>query len=64
MYIVGALGGYPLIKQAMNQGYEVVEYILGNKVEPADEPLPARQVQVHAGLHLGRGRRCSACRAT
>jgi CRP-like cAMP-binding protein/thioredoxin reductase/ferredoxin-like protein FixX len=39
LYIVGALGGYPLIKQAMNQGYEVVEYILGNQVEPADEPL-------------------------
>jgi CRP-like cAMP-binding protein/Fe-S-cluster-containing hydrogenase component 2/thioredoxin reductase len=39
LYIVGALGGYPLIKQAMNQGYEVVEYILGNAVEPADEPL-------------------------
>ncbi len=39
LYIVGALGGYPLIKQAMNQGYEVVEYILGHKVEPADEPL-------------------------
>jgi CRP-like cAMP-binding protein/Fe-S-cluster-containing hydrogenase component 2 len=39
LYIVGALGGYSLIKQAMNQGYEVVEYILGNRVEPADEPL-------------------------
>jgi CRP-like cAMP-binding protein/Fe-S-cluster-containing hydrogenase component 2/thioredoxin reductase len=39
LYIVGALGGYPLIKQAMNQGYEVVEYITGEKVEPADEPL-------------------------
>ncbi len=39
LYIIGALGGYPLIKQAMNQGYEVVEYILGNPVEPADEPL-------------------------
>jgi CRP-like cAMP-binding protein/Fe-S-cluster-containing hydrogenase component 2/thioredoxin reductase len=39
LYIVGALGGYPLIKQAMNQGYEVVESILGNYVEPADEPL-------------------------
>jgi len=39
LYIVGALAGYPLIKQAMNQGYEVVEYILGNSVEPADEPL-------------------------
>ncbi|MBW8367456.1 MAG: cyclic nucleotide-binding domain-containing protein [Arenimonas sp.] len=39
IYIIGALGGYPLIKQALNQGYEVVEYILGNAVEPADEPL-------------------------
>jgi CRP-like cAMP-binding protein/Fe-S-cluster-containing hydrogenase component 2/thioredoxin reductase len=39
LYVVGALGGYPLIKQAMNQGYEVVEYIQGNPVEPADEPL-------------------------
>lgn len=39
LYIIGALGGYPLIKQCMNQGYEVVEYILGREVEPADEPL-------------------------
>ncbi|MDX1569535.1 MAG: cyclic nucleotide-binding domain-containing protein [Xanthomonadales bacterium] len=39
MYIIGALGGYPLIKQAMNQGYEVIEFIEGNDVEPADEPL-------------------------
>ena len=39
IYIVGALGGYPLIKQAMNQGYEAVEYCLGNMVEPADEPV-------------------------
>jgi hypothetical protein len=33
MYIVGALGGCPLIKQAMNQGYEVIEHILGRPVE-------------------------------
>ncbi|MGD8515117.1 MAG: NAD(P)-binding domain-containing protein, partial [Granulosicoccaceae bacterium] len=39
LYIVGALAGYPLIKQAMNQGYEVIEFIQGNDVEPADEPL-------------------------
>ena len=39
MYVIGALGGYPLIKQAMNQGYEVVEYILGNDIKPADHPL-------------------------
>ena len=39
LYVIGALGGYPLIKQAMNQGFEVVEYILGRKIEPADHPL-------------------------
>lgn len=39
LYIIGSLAGYPLIKQGLNQGYEVVEYILGNEVEPADTPL-------------------------
>lgn len=39
IYIIGALGGYPLIKQCMNQGYEVVEYIEGVDLKPADEPL-------------------------
>lgn len=45
LYIIGALGGYPLIKQAMNQGYEVVEYILGNRIAPADQPLLQRKFQ-------------------
>ncbi|HYE49630.1 MAG TPA: cyclic nucleotide-binding domain-containing protein [Azospirillaceae bacterium] len=39
LYIIGALAGYPLIKQCMNQGYEVVEFIQGNRIPPADEPL-------------------------
>lgn len=39
LYIVGALGGYPLIKQAMNQGNEVVSTIMGMAVVPADELL-------------------------
>ncbi len=39
LYIVGALAGYPLIKHCLNQGYEVVEYIQGNNIAPADEPL-------------------------
>ncbi|MBT4739645.1 MAG: cyclic nucleotide-binding domain-containing protein, partial [Rhodospirillaceae bacterium] len=39
LYIVGALAGYPLIKQAMNQGFEVVAYINGDDIAPADEPL-------------------------
>ncbi|HXZ48001.1 MAG TPA: cyclic nucleotide-binding domain-containing protein [Usitatibacter sp.] len=43
LYIIGALGGYPLIKQAMNQGYEAVEFALGREIEPADEPLLARK---------------------
>lgn len=36
MYVVGALAGNPLIKHAMNQGYEVVEHILGNSIEPVE----------------------------
>jgi CRP-like cAMP-binding protein/thioredoxin reductase/Fe-S-cluster-containing hydrogenase component 2 len=43
LYIIGALGGYPLIKQAMNQGYEAVEFALGRSVAPADEPLLAKK---------------------
>jgi len=45
LFIVGALGGYPLIKQAMNQGYEVVETILGREIEPVDEPLLKEKVK-------------------
>ncbi|MGA8147324.1 MAG: NAD(P)-binding domain-containing protein [Gallionellaceae bacterium] len=44
LYIVGALGGYPLIKQALNQGYEVIEYILDRSVAPADEPLLKQKI--------------------
>ena len=43
LYIIGALGGYPLIKQAMNQGYEVVEFARGRRIAPADEPLLAKR---------------------
>jgi thioredoxin reductase/CRP-like cAMP-binding protein/Fe-S-cluster-containing hydrogenase component 2 len=39
LYIVGALGGYTLIKQAINQGHEVVCRIAGRPCAPADEPL-------------------------
>lgn len=39
IYVVGSLAGYPLIKQAMNQGYDVVEHIHGHPVKPADEEL-------------------------
>ncbi|MEM9183360.1 MAG: cyclic nucleotide-binding domain-containing protein [Pseudomonadota bacterium] len=50
LYIIGALAGYPLIKQAMNQGYEVVEFIKGNDVEPADEPLLRSKFQDMPGF--------------
>jgi thioredoxin reductase len=39
VFIIGSLAGYPLIKQAMNQGYDVAEYIHGNDIKPADYPL-------------------------
>ena len=45
LYIIGALGGYPLIKQAMNQGVEVIEFALGRDIAPADEPLLAKKLQ-------------------
>ncbi len=45
LYVIGALGGYPLIKQAMNQGYEVVEYIAGNDIVPADHGILEQKFQ-------------------
>lgn len=46
LFVVGALAGYPLIKQAMNQGHEVVEFINGTPLEPADEPLMRERLSV------------------
>ncbi len=37
LYVIGSVAGYPFIKQALNQGYEVVEHILGHPIAPADE---------------------------
>lgn len=50
LYIIGALAGYPLIKQALNQGYEVIEYILGNPVEPVDQALLLEKFSLISGL--------------
>nr|WP_218036154.1 cyclic nucleotide-binding domain-containing protein [Sphingobium sp. 15-1] len=42
IFVIGALAGYPLIKHCMNQGYDVVEFINGNRdLKPADEPILA-----------------------
>jgi thioredoxin reductase/Fe-S-cluster-containing hydrogenase component 2/CRP-like cAMP-binding protein len=50
LYIIGALAGYPLIKHCVNQGYDVVEYIVGNTgLKPADEPILEKKFANLAG---------------
>jgi len=49
LYIIGALIGYPLIKQAMNQGYEVIEHIRGAAVVPADQPMVEERLALLTG---------------
>jgi len=49
IYMVGALVGYPLIKNCMNQGFEAVEHVLGNNVLPADEPVLAQKFREVGG---------------
>ena len=43
LYIVGALAGYELIKQAINQGREIIQHLAGQPVEPADQKLLAQR---------------------
>lgn len=45
LYLVGSLIGYPLIKHSINQGFEVVEHIMGNPVQPADHQLIVEKLQ-------------------
>lgn len=49
LFLLGALIGYPLIKQCINQGHEVIEHILGNAIEPADQPLLAEKLAILPG---------------
>ena len=50
IYVIGALAGYPLIKHCMNQGYDAVEFINGNKeLKPADEPILEKKFAVLPG---------------
>ncbi len=39
IYLIGAAAARDLIKLGINQGYEVVEHLMGREVEPADEAL-------------------------
>ncbi len=49
LFILGALIGYPLIKHALNQGFEVIEHLLGHAVEPADQVLIEEKLNVLPG---------------
>jgi len=49
LFLLGALIGYPLIKQCLNQGFEVIEHILGREVEPADQVLIKEKLCVLPG---------------
>ena len=44
IYLIGALSGYPLIKQAMNQGQDVVDFVAGNTIVPADHTLIVKRL--------------------
>ncbi|HVS64867.1 MAG TPA: cyclic nucleotide-binding domain-containing protein [Thermoanaerobaculia bacterium] len=39
IFLIGAVTGRDLIKLGMNQGYEVVEHLMGREVVPADEDI-------------------------
>ncbi|HUP46347.1 MAG TPA: cyclic nucleotide-binding domain-containing protein [Thermoanaerobaculia bacterium] len=39
LFLIGAASGRDLIKLGINQGYEVVEHLMGREVEPADEAV-------------------------
>ena len=39
LYLIGAASGRDLIKLGMNQGFEVIEHLMGREVEPADEAV-------------------------
>ena len=45
LFVIGALGGFPLIKQALNQGYEVIEHILGERVQPVDSAILEEKIK-------------------
>jgi CRP-like cAMP-binding protein/thioredoxin reductase/Fe-S-cluster-containing hydrogenase component 2 len=49
LYLIGAVTGRDLIKLGINQGWEVVEHILGHDVEPADEEVLKARLTFWAG---------------
>src|SRR6185295_16082823 len=49
LFLIGAITGRDLIKLGANQGYEVVEHLLGREVEPADEAVLAARLPFWSG---------------
>lgn len=49
LFMIGAVAGRDLIKLGINQGYEVVEHILGHEVEPADEAVLRERLPAWSG---------------
>ena len=49
LFLVGSVGGKDLIKYGLNQGYEVIEHLMGHAVEPADEPRLREVLQLIPG---------------
>lgn len=46
LYIIGSLAGYPLIKQGMNQGHDVVSFIYGDMIAPVESKLLEKQFEL------------------
>lgn len=49
LYLIGSTAGQDLIKYGLNQGFDVIEYILGHEVEPVDEPELRRRLRAVPG---------------
>ena len=49
LFLIGSINGQDLIKHGLNQGYEVIEYLLGHALEPVDEALLREKLQLVAG---------------
>jgi putative YpdA family bacillithiol system oxidoreductase len=62
LFLIGAVGGQDLIKHAMNQGYEVIEHMLGHTVEPVDEPALRQRLQAVPGATVLEQLTCIASR--
>jgi Fe-S-cluster-containing hydrogenase component 2/thioredoxin reductase/CRP-like cAMP-binding protein len=53
LYVIGSLGGVSsLIKEALNQGHDVVHHILEKKIRPADEELLEKIVKPVRGADV------------